>query len=46
MFRNAIVRVPCPSIIDGLTTATLGKPDYERALEQHAAYTEASKNVD
>ena len=43
MFRNAIVRVPCPSIIDGLTTATLGKPDYVRALEQHKAYTEALK---
>jgi dimethylargininase len=41
MFRNAIVRLPCPSIIDGLTTASLGKPDYIRALEQHAAYTEA-----
>jgi dimethylargininase len=43
MLRNAIVRVPCPSIIDGLTTATLGKPDYVRALEQHEAYTEALK---
>ena len=46
MFRNAIVRVPCPSIIDGLTTATLGKPDYLKALEQHAAYMKHSKNVD
>ena len=43
MFRNAIVRIPCPSIIDGLTTATLGKPDYLRALEQHQTYTEALK---
>jgi dimethylargininase len=41
MFRDAIVRIPCPSIIDGLTTATLGKPDYIKALEQHKAYTEA-----
>jgi dimethylargininase len=43
MFRNAIVRLPSPSIVDGLTTVSLGKPDYERALEQHAAYTEALK---
>jgi dimethylargininase len=43
MFRNAIVRVPCPSIIDGLTTATLGKPDYLIARDQHETYTEALK---
>jgi dimethylargininase len=45
MFRNAIVRVPCPAIIDGLTSASLGKPDYQKALEQHKAYTEALKNL-
>lgn len=43
MFRNAIVRVPSPSITEGLTTANLGKPDYLKALEQHASYTEALK---
>jgi dimethylargininase len=41
MFRNAIARGPSPSITEGLTTANLGKPDYPKALEQHAAYTEA-----
>jgi dimethylargininase len=45
MFRNAIVRVPCPAIIDGLTSVSLGKPDYQRALEQHKAYIEALKNA-
>jgi dimethylargininase len=38
MFRNAIVRLPSPSIINGLATADLGKPDYELALEQHSEY--------
>ena len=29
MFRNVIVRRPSRSMIDGITTADLGKPDYE-----------------
>jgi dimethylargininase len=41
MFRNAIVRVPCPAIINGLTTSSLGKPDYNKAVEQHSGYVEA-----
>ena len=45
MFRNAIVRTPAPTIIDGLTTAGLGKPDYKKALEQHAAYRETLKQL-
>jgi dimethylargininase len=40
MFRNAIVCLPCNGIKDGLTTASLGKPDYFKALEQHSKYTE------
>ena len=43
MFRNAIVRVPCRSIKDGLTTSSLGKPDYSRAMEQHSKYIETLK---
>ncbi len=38
MFTRAIVRPPAPNFSEGLTTADLGAPDYERALEQHAAY--------
>lgn len=38
MFTNAIVLVPSPSIIDGLTSSELGKPDYPKALEQHLKY--------
>jgi dimethylargininase len=44
MFRNAIVRLPCRAITDGLTSSSLGKPDYQRALEQHTTYIEALKN--
>ncbi|MFY0544057.1 dimethylarginine dimethylaminohydrolase family protein [Brevibacillus sp. H7] len=42
-FTRAIVRKPGKSYVNGLTTANLGKPDYERALEQHGRYVEALK---
>lgn len=38
MFKNAITRIPCKNLINGLTSAKLGKPDYELALEQHQGY--------
>ena len=38
MFTRAIVRPPAKNFADGLTTARLGKPDYERALKQHEEY--------
>jgi dimethylargininase len=41
MFKNAIVRIPCPEMIEGLSSASLGKPDYEKALDQHASYVDA-----
>ncbi len=41
MFTKAIVRTPGRSMINGLTTAGLGPPDYEKALVQHAEYIEA-----
>jgi dimethylargininase len=41
MFTYAIVRTPAKSMIDGITTANLGVPDYEKALRQHQAYVEA-----
>ncbi len=44
MFKHAIVRTPCPKVCDGITSAPeLGKPIYEKALEQHAKYIEALK---
>ena len=45
MFKNAIVRLPCPSITDGLSSARLGKPDYSKAVVQHSLYTEALRNL-
>ena len=41
MFTRAIVRPPAPKFAEGLTTAGLGAPDYERALHQHEAYCAA-----
>lgn len=40
MYKNAIVRSPAPSIINGLTSANLGKPDFEKACEQHSLYVD------
>ena len=41
MYKRAIVRTPGESMIQGLTTADLGIPDYKKALVQHADYIEA-----
>ncbi|MEJ2613671.1 MAG: arginine deiminase family protein [Ignavibacteriaceae bacterium] len=41
MFKKAIVRKPCKNLINGLTNAGLGKPDYQLALKQHQRYIEA-----
>lgn len=42
MIKNAIVRLPSPSLVAGLTTAqALGKPDYDLAMEQHGKYCKA-----
>ena len=41
MFKNAIVRRPAKSMVDGISTANLGRPIYERALKQHDDYINA-----
>jgi len=41
MFTRAIVRIPCRSIVHGLSSAKLGKPDHRLALQQHERYVEA-----
>lgn len=38
MFTKAIVRKPSRSMLDGLSNANLGKPDYEKAMIQHQNY--------
>jgi dimethylargininase len=41
MVTRAIVRAPARNFSQGLTTAGLGAPDYERALQQHTKYCAA-----
>jgi dimethylargininase len=41
MFKTAIVRKPCPEMVDGLSTAGLGTPDFALARKQHARYVGA-----
>ena len=43
VYQNVIVKKPCRAIVDGISTAGLGLPDYELALKQHACYVEALK---
>jgi dimethylargininase len=45
MFKQAIVRIPCPEMIHGITSATLGIPDYTLALSQHKEYVEALRSL-
>ena len=42
-FTRAIVRTPCKRLVKGLTSANMGKPDYNKALEQHHEYIKALK---
>lgn len=44
MFKFAIVRRPGHSMVDGITTANLGKPDYKKAFQQHDKYIEALRS--
>lgn len=41
MFARAIVRIPGSNFDAGLTSVSLGRPDFERVLEQHTRYCEA-----
>jgi dimethylargininase len=41
LFTRAIVRPPAANFAEGLTSVDLGKPDFQKALEQHARYCEA-----
>lgn len=40
MFSHAITRLPGENFADGITTAQLGSPDYQRILQQHRVYRE------
>lgn len=41
IFKNAIVKKPCSKMVNGITSASLGKPDYANALLQHENYVNA-----
>lgn len=41
MFKNVIVRKPGKSLVKGIASDNLGKPEYEKAIKQHEAYVEA-----
>jgi dimethylargininase len=41
MYSKAIVRRPGRNFTEGITTSNLGKPNFEKALEQHSAYCDA-----
>lgn len=43
MYQIAITRKPCSRFSEGITTARLGKPDLQLALEQHDQYIRALK---
>jgi len=43
-FTTAIVRDPCRNMVNGLTTANLGFPDYEISLKQHNGYINSLKS--
>lgn len=41
MFKRAIVRQPCKNLVNGITSANLGIPDYNEAIAQHKQYINA-----
>jgi dimethylargininase len=45
-FNHIIARTPAKSLINGLTSADLGKPDYQKALDQHNSYIHALQQCD
>lgn len=44
-FRQALLRWPAPSLAKGITTANLGLPDFDLALQQHQAYQRALQSA-
>ena len=45
MFTHAITRLPGPNFAQGITTADLGVPDYDRLLQQHATYIDLLRSL-
>ncbi len=45
MFSKAMVKIPCKNMVNGITTAGLGKPNYDLAIKQHSHYVQALKDI-
>jgi len=45
MYKNAIVREPARSAVQGLTTVDFGTPDYDLLLEQHENYVQTLQSL-
>lgn len=46
MFTQALLKLPAASLVDGITTANLGKPDHALALKQHDLYRRALEDCE
>ncbi len=44
-FTHAIVRTPCPGIVNGLRAVDVGAPDYGRVIAENAAYVGALREA-
>ena len=45
-FTRALLRRPAPNFAAGLTTASLGAPDYAKAMRQYAGYVKALREAE
>ena len=45
-FTRALLRRPAPNFAAGLTTASLGAPDYAKAMRQYAGYVQALQEAE
>jgi dimethylargininase len=43
-FTRILARRPAPNFADGITTANLGKPDYDNAIKQYDTYIQALRD--
>ena len=46
MFTKAMVKIPCRNMVNGISHANLGKPDYSLAMHQHSQYVKALESCD
>ncbi len=41
MFTTAVVKRPCQNLVNGISSAHLGTPEFARACQQHDTYIQA-----